>query len=217
MASETARGGALCEDAGAGSGAGGSHCGVEDAADQPPAAVAEDKAARDVTLTHKIRLVSQEGEVFVVEPRVALMSELVKNMVVEEEERDDDGDDVQEIPLPNVKAAVLGKVIEYCNMHKDTPMSEIEKPLSSVNMVDVVQQQFAAYIDGMQQEMLFEIILAANYMDITPLLELSCAKVATMIKGKTPDQIRKTFNIVNDFSPEEEAAVMEENKWCEEA
>jgi hypothetical protein len=28
-----------------------------------------------------------------------------------------------------------------------------------------------------------------------------------MIKGKTPEEIRKTFNIVNDFTPEEEAQV----------
>lgn len=42
-------------------------------------------------------------------------------------------------------------------------------------------------------------------MDIKPLLDLTCAKVASMIKGKTPEEIRKTFNIVNDFTPEEEA------------
>lgn len=61
------------------------------------------------------------------------------------------------------------------------------------------------------------LILAANYMDIKPLLDLTCATVASMIKGKTPEEIRKTFNIVNDFTPEEEAQVREENKWCEEA
>jgi S-phase kinase-associated protein 1 len=54
-------------------------------------------------------------------------------------------------------------------------------------------------------------------MDIKPLLDLTCAAVASMIKGKTPEEIRKTFNIVNDFTPEEEAQVREENKWCEEA
>jgi hypothetical protein len=32
-----------------------------------------------------------------------------------------------------------------------------------------------------------------------------------------PEEIRSTFNITNDFSPEEEAQVREENKWCEEA
>jgi len=29
-----------------------------------------------------------------------------------------------------------------------------------------------------------------------------------MIKGKTPEEIRKLFNIVNDFTPEEEVRVL---------
>lgn len=37
------------------------------------------------------------------------------------------------------------------------------------------------------------------------------------VQGKTAEEIRKTFNIVNDFTPEEEAQVREENKWCEDA
>lgn len=32
-----------------------------------------------------------------------------------------------------------------------------------------------------------------------------------MIKGKTPEEIRKLFNIVNDFTPEEEAQIKKEN------
>jgi S-phase kinase-associated protein 1 len=125
-------------------------------------------------------------------------------------------DDVQEIPLPNVKAVVLQKVIEFCTHHKDDPMAEIEKPLKSPNMADVVQQWYADFVN-VEQVMLFELILAANYMDIKPLLDLTCATVASMIKGKTPEEIRQTFNITNDFSPEEEAQVREENRWCEEA
>ena len=70
---------------------------------------------------------------------------------------------------------------------------------------------------NIEQETLFELILAANYMDIKPLLDLTCASVASLIKGKSPEDIRRTFNIQNDFTPEEEAQVREENKWCEEA
>ena len=83
------------------------------------------------------------------------------------------------------------------------------------------------------QEMLFEIILvcrgsrlscdlqlthgqAANYLDIKPLLDVGCKTVANMIKGKSPEEIRKTFNIQNDFTPEEEDQIRRENEWAEE-
>lgn len=82
-------------------------------------------------------------------------------------------------------------------------------------MHEVVQGWYADFVN-IEQEDLFELILAANYMDIKPLLDLTCACVASMIKGKTPEEIRKTFNIVNDFTPEEEELIMEENKWVEE-
>jgi hypothetical protein len=52
----------------------------------------------------------------------------------------------------------------------------------------------AKFVD-IEQETLFELILAANYMDVKSLLDLTCAKVASMIKGKTPEQIRKTASV----------------------
>lgn len=66
------------------------------------------------------------------------------------------------------------------------------------------------------QGTLFELILAANYLDIKPLLDLTCKTVAYMIKGKTSEEIRKTFGIVNDFTPEEEEQIRRENEWCED-
>lgn len=111
-------------------------------------------------------------------------------------------------------ALVLRKVIAFCEHHAREPMHDIEKPLKSSNMSEVVSEWDANFVK-VEQDLLFELILAANYMDIKSLLDLTCAKVASMIKGKTPEQIRQTFNITNDFTPEEEAQVREENKWCE--
>ena len=65
-------------------------------------------------------LVSQEGDRFVVEKKVAMMSELVKIM-------HEDGDD-GEIPLINVKSVILAKVIEFCKYHTENgEMPEIER------------------------------------------------------------------------------------------
>jgi S-phase kinase-associated protein 1 len=129
---------------------------------------------------------------------------------------DEHDEEIIEIPIGNVKTAVLKKVIEFCEHHVTEPMSEIEKPLKSENMAEVVQPFYANFVN-VEQETLFDLILAANFMDIKPLLDLTCASVASMIKGKTPEEIRTTFNIKNDFTPEEEAQVADENRWCEEA
>ncbi|XP_056688263.1 SKP1-like protein 20 [Spinacia oleracea] len=61
---------------------------------------------------------------------------------------------------------------------------------------------------------LFDLILAANYLDIKSWLDLNYQTVADMIKGKTPEEIRKIFHIKNDFTEEEEAEIRKENQWA---
>jgi hypothetical protein len=62
------------------------------------------------------------------------------------------------------------------------------------------------------QEVLFKLLHAANYLNIRPLLQLACARVATLLRGRTPDQIRAVFNIRNDFTQAEEEEVRKEYK-----
>ena len=100
----------------------------------------------------------------------------------------------------------------------------------------------AACVGEMDLQMLFNVILAANFMDVRSLLDvrvaglpptvsappaspsppaptyqqLACAKVASMIKGKTTEEIRSKFNIASDLTPEEEKSVKEDTKWAED-
>ena len=64
------------------------------------------------------------------------------------------------------------------------------------------------------EQVLFELVTAANFMDIKPLLILTCFAVTVLIKGKSPEEIRRIFNINNEFSLEDQAQVTDENEWC---
>ena len=89
------------------------------------------------------------------------------------------------------------------------------QPLRSSDMREIVPSWYAAFV-SIEQEEIFEIILAANFLDIRPLLDLTCASIASIIRGKNTDEIRQAFHIVNDFTPEEEDLIREENKWIED-
>jgi S-phase kinase-associated protein 1 len=103
----------------------------------------------------------------------------------------------------------LAKVIEYCSKHVESRSSEEEKSRNEDDL-KAWDKDFV----NVDQATLFELILAANYLNIKTLLDLTCQTVADMIKGKTPEEIRKIFNIENDFTPEEEEEVRRENQWA---
>lgn len=143
----------------------------------------------------KITLRSSDGETFEVEEAAAVESQTIKNMI-----EDDCADGA--IPLPNVTSQILSKVIEYCKKHVAAATSNDDLKAWDADFVKV------------DQDTLFDLILAANYLNIRSLLDLTCQTVADMIKGKTPEEIRKTFNIKNDFTPEEEEEIKRENQWA---
>ena len=56
-------------------------------------------------------------------------------------------------------------------------------------------------------------ILAANFMDVPDMLQLTSRALAASLRGKTTDEMREHFGILNDLSAEEEALVRRENFW----
>ncbi|KAI9223987.1 putative E3 ubiquitin ligase complex SCF subunit sconC [Blastocladiella britannica] len=161
-----------------------------------------------------VKLTSSDGENITVAKEVAMRSMLIKNILEDTADADDDS---HAIPIPNVTARILNKVMEYCEHHKGDPIAEPDEDdlAEERRRSDDIEDWDAEYIN-VEQEMLFEIILAANYLDIKALLDLGCKTVANMIKGKTTEEIRKTFNIQNDFTPEEEEQIRRENEWAED-
>ncbi|XP_074557246.1 SKP1-like protein 1B [Curcuma longa] len=159
-------------------------------------------------MARMITLRSSDGEVFEVEEAVAMESQTIKHMI--EDDCADNG-----IPLPNVSSRILAKVVEYCKKHVDAAASKSSsEDAAGSGISDEDLKSWDAEFVKVDQATLFDLILAANYLNIKGLLDLTCQTVADMIKGKTPEEIRKTFNIKNDFSPEEEEEVRRENQWA---
>ncbi|XP_028774490.1 SKP1-like protein 1A isoform X2 [Neltuma alba] len=146
----------------------------------------------------KITLKSSDGKPFEVDEAVALQSQTIKHMI---EVDCADGD----IPLPNVTSKILAKVIEYCKKHVDDANSEEKISEDDLRAWD-------ADFVRVDQATLFDLILAANYLNIKSLLDLTCQEVADMIKGQTPEELRKTFNVNN--TPDDEEEVRRENQWA---
>ncbi|KAI9219554.1 Skp1 family, dimerization domain-containing protein [Blastocladiella britannica] len=159
-----------------------------------------------------VALLGSDGLEVQVARKVAERSVLIKNFL---------GDMVDatrpvQIPIPKATAAVLTKVFEYCDHHKDDPVVPEEENAPETRKSSANIDPWDLEFMNIDQLMLYELITAANFLDIKPLLDLCCKVLANMIKGKSVEELRSLFGIVNDYTPEEEEEVRKENAWAEE-
>jgi len=95
------------------------------------------------------------------------------------------------IHLRKVSAHTFRHIKEYLTHHKGVEPVDIAKPIRSINMYKIVEDPWdAEFANSMTKRELFLLTLAANYIDCQSLLHLMCAKIATLIKGKNPDEIK---------------------------
>ncbi|XP_077246641.1 SKP1-like protein 1 isoform X2 [Tasmannia lanceolata] len=102
------------------------------------------------------------------------------------------------IRVPNVRGEILSLVVAYCNKH-----GPVQNDSEDNSRSDELKTYDADFVK-VDQATLFHLILAANFLNIKSLLDLTCQTVGDMMKGKTTEEIRKMFNIKNDLTPEEE-------------
>ena len=145
-----------------------------------------------ITLT----LTSSDGQKIQIDNKSAERSGLLKGLLADYSEDTD-------IPMPDIRGDILKKVVEYLIQYKDKEPKELPKPLPSANLLDVTDEWDVTFINGVDLDSTFDVINAANYMDVKALLDLSCAKIASLMKGKTAEEIRTMFNIECDLSEEE--------------
>jgi len=150
----------------------------------------EVKSLADDDSGKKLKLTSKDKKEFTIDRKCAFISTLVKTSL----ENDDTS---QEVPIPGVTGNILELVHQYMSHHNGTEPPLVEKPLRSKLMKDVVSDKWdAEFVDriGENRQQLYDLILAANYMDVKSLLHLGCAKVASLIKGQPLEKIKEILD-----------------------
>ena len=108
-----------------------------------------------------LKLVSNDGEVFDVEVKVACQSKVLKAML---QDTGDIADDDEPVPLPPVNGATLRKVIEWCTHYQNENLVEGEDLLDENERINI--DSWDEEFLKVDQGILLELIKAANYLDI---------------------------------------------------
>ena len=142
-----------------------------------------------------ITLISSDLNSVEIKAKAAMRSNLIKNLIEDYPQGN--------YPMNEVNYETLLKVKDYLDHYENSEPKEISQPLPKKDFIDCVDNWDYDYIN-INKEKIFEIMLAANFMDIQPLLDLTCAKIAAEIRGKNEEDIRRVFNFEKDCDEDED-------------
>ncbi|GLJ35199.1 hypothetical protein SUGI_0708470 [Cryptomeria japonica] len=128
-----------------------------------------------------------------------MISQTLSNMLKDTE---DTGSETAPIKLGNVSSRIFNLIIEYGKHHVEAQKSDTSEPTA-----DLKKRVRELVADD--KDTLFQLMIAANFIHIQSLLDLSYQIVADDIAAcKDQQMIRQKYNIENDYSPEEEEVVL---------
>ena len=144
----------------------------------------------------EITLISSDNQKIQIDSKIVEKSDFLKDKI-------ENSNKNIEINLPEINYNTLQKIVQYLIHYKEKEPQQIPKPLSSNNLNNVIDEWDINFIKNMDMNSIYDLINASNYLEIPSLLDLSCAYVITLIKGKSIEEMRKIFNIECDLSDEQ--------------
>ncbi|KAI2603812.1 uncharacterized protein GGS25DRAFT_534398 [Hypoxylon fragiforme] len=155
-----------------------------------------------------LMLISQDAVVVLIRRRAARYSQLLSDIM------DDLPEEVasSHIPIPKVKGYPLSKVVQWC---EHTAREGVKKPVSwkmSRSQPGYLPWWDLSFLE-LQDDDLFAVTLAANFLGVDLLVEYCSKTIASQIRGMSIEDMRDYFHVDFDFTPEEQAVIAEELGW----
>ena len=144
----------------------------------------------DQTKDSTINLLSSDLQKKIIDKNSAELSNFIKKFIEDFPN--------ETIHFQNIDYDTLIKVTEYLEYHKDKKPKKIPKPLPNKDFKEIIEEWDYNFID-IDVNRVFKIMEAANFLDIRPLLNLTCAKISSLIKGKNPSEIRRVLGFEDDI------------------
>ncbi|KAK9724568.1 hypothetical protein RND81_05G082900 [Saponaria officinalis] len=129
----------------------------------------------------KIKLRSSDGKIFEVDEAVAMQSDTIRSMI-------------EVIPVSEVTSKTLSLVIDYCTKCLENNTCNNNHIYEEIKD-DHSLRNWAFNLFQVDQPAFFDLILAAHYLKIKSLENLTSQIFGEVIRGKTLEEITQTFNI----------------------
>lgn len=94
------------------------------------------------------------------------------------------------LDLPKINAKILKLVLRWSRHHQHDPVIEVDTNLPPCDRCSTDISEWDLQFFRVDDSTLYEIMLAANFLDIKELLGTAAKTIANRIKSKTPEQIK---------------------------
>ena len=128
-------------------------------------------------LTTDITLISTDHKEFIVDREIFSQSEFIQTLL--------ECDASTESISLQVESKYLGRLIDYMIHHHKNPSKSIEKPLTKP-FEELVDTWDANFLD-IPLDNVIHLLTASNYLGIMPLVNIICAKIASLLKSDKVD------------------------------
>mmetsp|Transcript_4278 Transcript_4278/g.11674 ORF Transcript_4278/g.11674 Transcript_4278/m.11674 type:complete len:204 (+) Transcript_4278:117-728(+) len=170
--------------------------------------MAVDAAATTEQQRH-VTLISCEAhapQTFSLSVAAARQSELIANAFHLNDDSDDDNNDsvganstMDAFALPKIKGPCLALVVDFLEHHVRDPCPKVPYPLpaSEFGSVDgggggCVQQEWVLnFLQPLRSDQLLELLAAANFLNVAPLLELVVVRITFDLCGKSGREVQE--------------------------
>ncbi len=150
----------------------------------------------------KVNLVLK-GKPFLVNYDILKISSILSDMINESLFEDNN---IPSIPIFNIEPTIFENILSFLENYLIEPIHDIPKPMTTKVLSSVVQPFYASLVFNDKNDLnndqimfLIELLKAANFLGIKPLIELCSYKIAIIITELPIEKVKEIFGF-NDNS-----------------